>query len=378
MIVVPTNQLEPGDVLAKPICSASGVILLDTGTVLTEAYIRRLRMLKIGYASLSTSQEQPQGRRRISGVSASAGREWVLPDIARMKENAAVRKEAVSAAEQFVSTMQGLSQIRLPVPEEKFRKRFRDIIGDILSNRSLAEEFGVIYQTDEQLFRQALQVTMCANMIGSVRQYDPEELAQLTLGSLFSDIGMTRLPVDLTKSQRELSEAERRRLRSHTTEGYRILSAVQGVPPESAKVALQHHERYHGGGYPFGLRQNEIAEFAQIVGISDVFNALLSSRYHRKAYTIEEATEYLFAAGNYEFDLSLIHTYLQHLTVYPPGTHVIMNNGQTAYVVNSADRPPLRPVVQVYREADGSAIASPYLIDLEQHPYLAILRRVAP
>ncbi len=376
MIVVPTNQLAPGDVLAKAILSSSGIVLLDAGTVLTEAYIRRLRMLQIESVTLKPSSSDFRKIQQTSGKFDMNVADWVMPDIGRMKDNHASRHEAVKAVEQFAVTLQGLSQIKLPVPEEKFRKQFRDMLGDIVANRAFAEELNVMYQTDELLFRQALQVTMCASVIGSVRHYDPNHLYHLTLGSLFSDVGMTRLPSDLTKVTRELTDAERKKVRAHTSEGYRILNGMHGVPLESAKVALQHHERYHGSGYPLGLKQQEISEYAQIVGISDVFNALLSSRYHRKAYAIEEATEYLFAAGNYEFDLSLIHTYLQHLTVYPPGTHVIMNSGQTAYVVNATARPVLRPVVQIYREADGSTIASPYLVDLEQHPYLAILRRV--
>lgn len=362
--------------MAKPIYSSTGVVLLDAGTVLTEAYIRRLRLLQIEQVTLRRTNDEFWRVHRNSGAFDLSQEDWVLPEIARMKEDTVSRNEAVKAVEQFAQSMEGLSQIKLPVSEEKFRKQLRDMLGDITANRTFAEELAVMYKTDDLLFQQALQVTMCANVIGAARQYDPNELYNLTLGSMFSDIGMTRLPNDLTKVTRELNDVERRKVHAHTMEGYRILASMKGVPLDSAKVALQHHERYNGGGYPLGLKQQEISEFAQIVGISDVVNALMSSRYHRKAYSIEEATEYLFAAGNYEFDLSLIHTYLQHLTVYPAGTHVIMNSGQTAYVVNTGDRPVLRPVVQIYREADGSTIASPYLVDLEQQPYLAILRRV--
>jgi HD-GYP domain-containing protein (c-di-GMP phosphodiesterase class II) len=377
MIEIPVKQLKSGDVLAKAIVSPNGVILLDAGTVLTDAYIRRLRMHKIQRVFVSPGDSlHPQGQQGQSASSKNPMDEWVLPDIARMKENDQSRKQAVKAAESFADKMQGLAKIKLPVPEEAFRKQFRDMIGSIVSNRAFAEELSVILQTDKLLFQHALQVSMCSSIIGAVRQMDPDRLYELLLGALFSDIGMTRLPSDLTKVTRELTDVERQRVRGHTTEGYRILGKMKDVPESSAKVALQHHERYHGDGYPYGLKKNEISEFAQIVGIADVFNALLSSRYHRKAYAIEEAMEYLFAAGNFEFDLSLILTYLQHLTFYPVGTHVLMNNGQIGYVVETANRPALRPVVQIYREADGSAIASPYLIDLEQHPYLAILKRV--
>src|SRR5690606_15304990 len=111
-----------------------------------------------------------------SGKSTDASADWVLPDIARMKDNHASREEAVKALEQFAVKPQGLSQIKLPVPEEKFRAQFRSMLGDIAADRLFAEELSVMYQTDDLLFRQALQVTMCASVIGAVRDYDPDEL----------------------------------------------------------------------------------------------------------------------------------------------------------------------------------------------------------
>jgi HD-GYP domain-containing protein (c-di-GMP phosphodiesterase class II) len=373
---VPVTNLMSGDVLAKPIYSRNGVVLLDAGTVLTDSYIQRLRLLDIDRVSLRLTRGSLW---TDSGASDSFDMEesdWQIPDIARLKDDEKSRKEAVQAAVDFTDTMRGLERISLPVPQESFRQQFKEIIREIVSQRELSEELSVMLQSDSLLFQQALQVTMCAVVIGTARKYDSAQLYNLTLGSLFSDVGMTRLPLDLTKVTRELTESERMKVRSHTIEGYRILNKMKDFPLESAKVALQHHERYRGEGYPYGLKTLEISEFAQIVGIADVYNALVSSRHHRKAYAIEEATEYLFAAGNYEFDLSLVQTYLRHLTIYPVSTQVLMNSGQTAFVVETANRPVLRPVVQIYLEADGSVIPSPYLVDLEQHPYLAILRRI--
>lgn len=373
---VPVSNLVRGDVLAKPIFSRNGVVLLDAGTVLTDTYIQRLRRLEIDRVSLRLAKGSlwtDSGTRENFDMSES---DWELPDIARFKNDDNLRKDAVKAVVEFAESMRGLDRITLPIPQDKFKKQFRDMMNEIVSNREYSEELGVMLQTDPLLFQQAMHVTLCAGVIGTARNYDPSQLYQLTLGSVFTDLGMTRLPTDLTKVTRELTEAERIKVRSHTVEGYRILTKMKGVSLEAAKIALQHHERYRGEGYPYGLKNGEISEFAQIVGIADVYNALISSRHHRESYEAEEATEYLFAAGNYDFDLSLIQTYLRHLTLYPIKSSVMLSNGQTAYVVDTTNRPILRPVVQIYREADGSAIPSPYLVDLEQHPYLAIVRRL--
>ncbi len=376
MIEVAVTQVVSGDVLAKPVYSRNGIVLLDAGITLTDHYIQRLKNLNIDRVSLRLRRGALWSDSAVQKNFELSPKDWTLPDIARMKEDAASRKEAVEAAVEFAETMRGLDRIALPIPKDKFQKSFRDTIRQIVSNREFAEELSVMLQTDPLLYQQALQVTMISSAIGTAMKYDSDQVYKLTLGSFFSDIGMTRLPTDLTKVARELTESERLKVRRHTTEGYKILSKMKQVPLESAKVALQHHERYRGEGYPFGLKAGEISEFAQIVGLADVYNALISPRHHRKAFSTEEALEYLFAAGNYEFDLKLVQTYLRHLNVYPVSAHVLLNNGQSAYVVETANRPFLRPVVQVYREADGSSIASPYLVDLEQHPQLAILRKL--
>ncbi|TJY41914.1 HD domain-containing protein [Cohnella pontilimi] len=361
---VPITHLVSGDVLSRPVYARSGAVMLEAGTVLTEAYINRLKLLNIQRVFLRLKRTPLQEP------------EWVMPDINSIKNDENARMDAVQTAVGFAESPGRLESISPPIAIDKFRDLYRDLIGEIVSNRQFAEEMGVMLRTDPLLFRQALQVSMYAGIIGTAKNFDSAQMYELTLGALFSDIGMTRLPTDLIKLGRELTEAERLMVRRHTTEGYRILTKIKGMPLESAKVALQHHERYRGEGYPFGLTQKEISEFAQIVGLSDVYNALISPRHYRKAYAPEEATEYLFASGNYEFELSLIQTFLRHHRVYPASTVVQLSNGQTAYVVDTMNRPLLRPVVQIIREADGSAVPSPYLVDLEKEPYLAILRRI--
>lgn len=108
---------------------------------------------------------------------------------------------------------------------------------------------------------------------------------------------MTRMPRSLIRAKRRLSQEERKTLENHAIEGYRIMMALDGVSTESAKCALLHHERYDGSGYPVRMSGGEIPEMAQMVAMADVFDALTSPRYHRQAYTENEAIEFLFGAG---------------------------------------------------------------------------------
>lgn len=376
MRIVATSELEHGDVLARAVHSVTGLVMLEAGTILTEKYINRLKTLNIKSVHLKVPEAGFRADRNTGAGGSRPGRpvepSLVLPDINRMKNNDKARMEAVKQATDFTGSLLMQDRLVLPLQEDAFRRKLRDTMLEITSQREFAEELGVMMQTDQLLFEQALNVLLCSNVIGTAQNYDPVKLYELSLGSLFCDIGMTRLPMEITKVNRPLTEAEMKLVRQHTTEGYRVLKGMKNVPISAAQVALLHHERYRGEGYPLGVKKDAIPEFAQIAGLADVYNALVSPRHHRKSHDPGEATEYLFASGNYDFDLSIIQVFLRHLTLYPVSSLVRLSTGQVAMVTVTAGRPINRPIVQIYTEADGTVVKVPYTLDLAQENNIVI------
>jgi HD-GYP domain-containing protein (c-di-GMP phosphodiesterase class II) len=307
------------------------------------------------------------------GRSVSADLLWLSPDIDRLKNDDKAREEAVKRVKDFAEISLFQEQIVLPIAENKFREQFRDIVMEITSQKAFAEELGVIMLTDTLLFEQALHVTLSSIILGTAQGFDISKLYELSVGAMFCDIGMTRLPTDLTKINRELNESELAIMRQHTNEGFRVLKSMKEAPASSATCALLHHERYRGSGYPLAVSHESIPEFAQIVGIADVYNALISPRHHRNSYEPGEALEYLFASGNYEFNISLVQVFLQNLTIYPVSTLVKLSSGQIARVMETAGRPIQRPVVEVFCESNGSVAKSPYVLDLQEHSHIVIV-----
>jgi len=372
MRIVGVSELEAGDVLERPVNGNNGIVMLEAGTVLTEQYISRLKALRIKTVYLA-NDSKVEVARPSTGKMDMPPDTWNHPNIDELKNDQASRREAVKAVQDFAVKELMLEQVVLPFPDANFRQQFREILTEISSQPVFAEELGVMISTDRLLFEHALNVTLCANIIGTAQQYDSSKLYDLSLGALFCDIGMTRLPAGLTKVNRELDDAELALLRQHTNEGYRVLKGIKEVPISSAQCALLHHERYRGSGYPIGMMNDKIPEFAQIVAIADVYNALGSPRHHRNAYGPIETIEYLFASGNYDFDWDLIKSFLRHLVVYPVSTRVRLSSGQLATVMETENRPIQRPLVQVYCESDGKAPILPYLMDLQEHMNVVIV-----
>lgn len=362
-------ELKPGNVLAKAIRRPGGPVILENGTRLTARYIEKLQQLGIQFVYIETGIKV----NRPSSPRSSAVKRSQAPEAAvSRKIEAEARKQACDDVIRFAESDHAMRSVFIPSFEERFWRLFRTVLLEIVNDREIAEELAVLRQTDRFLFDHSLRVAMYASMVGVSKNYDFSRLRDLTVGALLFDIGMTRLPPELIKSRRKLSEAEMQHLRQHTTLGYQVLRGIKSISEESAKCALLHHERYRGEGYPYGLKHDAIPEFAQIVAIADVYDALLSPRHHRKAYTPTEAVEYLFASGNYEFDLELVQRFVRHISVYPVQSVVRLSSGQIGVVSMMGGGLNHRPVVRIIREADGTRVAAPYEIDLSRRTDLVI------
>lgn len=124
---------------------------------------------------------------------------------------------------------------------------------------------------------------------------DPRFAERLRIASAFHDIGKIVIPTDLLRKSGSYTPEERKIVEDHTLYGANILEEAIVRHPENEilktcyEVALYHHERFDGSGYPYGLQGEEIPLSARIVAVADVFNALTSVRHYRPAYSLDEA-----------------------------------------------------------------------------------------
>jgi HD-GYP domain-containing protein (c-di-GMP phosphodiesterase class II) len=131
-----------------------------------------------------------------------------------------------------------------------------------------------------------------------------------------------------------------------------------------AQVAWQEHERWNGQGYPRGLKGDQIHEYARIIGIVDIFDALISPRPYRQRRLPHEAIRELLIAEKATFSGQIIKALIQQFSLFPLGTMVRLNTGEIGAVTQLNAHYPLRPVVTINHGADGSAMVSPKAIDL--------------
>ena len=137
---------------------------------------------------------------------------------------------------------------------------------------------------------------------------DKKQLTALEFGSLLHDIGKIGVPDAILRKPAKLSETEWVRMREHPLHGQQILREIAFLEG-AARVVAQHHERWDGSGYPFGLRAYEIDLNARIFAVADAFDAMISDRVYRRGRSYEAAAEELQAWSGRQFDPEVVEAF---------------------------------------------------------------------
>ncbi|HUA09946.1 MAG TPA: HD domain-containing phosphohydrolase [Candidatus Acidoferrales bacterium] len=147
---------------------------------------------------------------------------------------------------------------------------------------------------------------MCA-ALGRTIGLPSEECRQLLLAAPMHDIGKVSTPDAILLKPGKLTDDEMAIMREHTTAGYEILKNSKSAMLQlAAEIALTHHERYDGGGYPRGLRGNDIPLGGRLCSLVDVFDALTSKRPYKEAWPIDEAIANVRGCAGTQFDPEVV------------------------------------------------------------------------
>jgi HD-GYP domain-containing protein (c-di-GMP phosphodiesterase class II) len=238
-------------------------------------------------------------------------------------------------------------------------------------------------QYDANLFAHAVNVCVFALIIGKSQGFDKSRLECLGVGAVLHDIGKLRLPRNLLRKRGVYTVQERQLVRQHPLLGVAVLRAARGIHEECRRIVLEHHERIDGSGYPAGLRGLAISPLSEIVGIVDMYDAMLSGREGRPLLPPAQAIKELYKYGmKGHCDRGWIERTIRCLGIYPVGSLVELNTGERGVVlaVNPVDA--LRPIVKVVWDAAGHTYAAPTLVDLaarlEHAQERTILRALDP
>ncbi|HNA48169.1 MAG: HD domain-containing protein [Nitrospira sp.] len=223
-----------------------------------------------------------------------------------------------------------------------------------------------------------INVGILATKVGIGLGYYGVELHRLAVAGLLHDIGIFAVPQQLLTKAGRLTAEERTLVEQHPRLGSEVIRRVGTEYGWLAEVVLQAHERGKGQGYPHRLKGREINELAQIIGLVDIFDALVSPRPYRRRLLPHEAVRELLTTERTAFPREIMKALVEQLSVYPLGTRVRLSSGQEGVVVRITARYPSRPVLRITSTETAAPSEPPHLLDLSLLPHVSVVDTVEP
>jgi HD-GYP domain len=274
------EKLKSGMKLARTIYSPEGLILVREGTAITDHIIAKLKQLGLPAAYISTSEGEtiPEPVSELTRV-----------DLIK----------SLSKLDNEVRSGQNANLLASKQP-------LYDLVDEIVCNHRNLIGLTDIRLRKDYIYGHSVNVCIIAVKIGINMSYNQLKLADLAVGALFHDLGMTKIPLEVLDKIGGLTDAELKLIHSHPEEGYSILRQNPSIAASSAHVAYQHHERYNGTGYPRGLAGEAIHEFARITAVADVYDSMTTERLYRHAKNPTEAMDFIRTNRGIEFDPEVV------------------------------------------------------------------------
>src|SRR3989338_7011292 len=233
---------------------------------------------------------------------------------------------AVRSADEIYRELSDLMRLVLsqttknePIDIALVRRKIDTLIDGLESNDlNLRRLMDVSAAGEDYLITHSVNVCILSLKVGRGLKYKKEQLEDLGIGAFLHDIGMVKVRKDILYERRKLYTAEYEEVKKHAEDGVEILKNVPGINQDILAAVGEHQERADGSGYPRRLTLENINEYARIVGLADVYDALTHSRPYREALTpFENAVLRQIVSSRHLFDPYILKVFLELLTKHP-------------------------------------------------------------
>ena len=388
MIRVDLSNVSPGTRLAKPIYNEKGAVWLKAGTELTDRYLTLLRLR--GVAAVFV-EEPATADVVVREALAEATRTEATAAVADLVSGLAPALDEIGGDERelahWLETTGGRRTVRNALAPGRVASAAQRLVSDVMS-ATFASALVSPKDRDGYVLSHAVDVATIAVTIGKLLYLPRQSLVSLARGCLLMDVGLAMIDPEILNKPGPLTASERYTIQTHPQLGYELLRVLQPSEILANTIALQHHERQDGRGYPRALSGNnkihasafdrdrgEIAHLAEIAAVADVYDALCSNRPQRPALPPEQVVATLRRIGGTHLNRAIVEEFLRNVPVYPVGLSVYVfgpNFGPYRGVVARVNRARLdRPVVRVFQNSRGAEVA-PFEVDLAEATGLSI------
>jgi putative nucleotidyltransferase with HDIG domain len=259
-----------------------------------------------------------------------------------------------------------LDDIRLggAINTEQARHTVNECVHSVIRHPDALLWMSKMRDENEYTAEHCLNVCILAIAFGRQLGMAENELENLGMCGLLHDVGKMKIPSAILDKPDTLTPSEMRIMMGHTVHGRNLLLSSRGIYTGAIDVALSHHERIDGAGYPRQLAGNSISRFSKIIAIVDAYDAMTAERCYQAARTSTEAIKVIYKDRGSHFDEQLALKFLQTVGLYPVGSIVELYSGEIGMVIEANPRFRHLPRIVMLRDKEKTPLPKESILDL--------------
>ena len=337
--LIKTRSATPGMKIDQAIIDRLGRVLVARGSVINEYVIDSLLKLGVMNIYVQDGEAEPDDDKIVISKAAEKQIEKLYTeDRSKLQLSDSVRKR-VAEGIQFI-----YSGDMSPEVSDATASITNDLLDAIDSNNAIAIDITALKTSDEYTFKHSVDVATISMILAKQQGLSRQQIYEIGVSGLLHDVGKTKVPLEILNKPGRLDEEEFAVMKQHSVFSYRMVQANPNFSNEVALAALQHHEKINGSGYPMGVNEEQITPYAKILSVADIYDALVTERPYKPAFTQRDAVEMIMSM-THELDMTAMKSFLESMILYPVGSIVELSNGEKAKVVCNSPHYILRPTV---------------------------------
>lgn len=272
------DDVVSGQILASDVTTPKGQLIASKGKVLNAQLLLHMKFYHIDYIYVEDQQvEEPKIQPEDEFLQDTMS--WKLR---HSKEFEEFKNSYNDNVEELKSVLSDFFNRQKPLVQEELLNGTKEIFAKDNTNISILNMMLNMREIDDSTYAHCVNVAVTSRVLGMWANLSPEDLDVLTVAGLCHDIGKSVIPNDILNKPGKLTDEEFETMKKHPLIGYELLK-TQNIDQRIKNAALQHHEKFDGSGYPFGLKGEDIDDIAAIITIADIYDAMTAKRVYRDA-----------------------------------------------------------------------------------------------
>jgi putative nucleotidyltransferase with HDIG domain len=320
-------QVSIGDRLLNDVFNSYGLQLIAAGTLLQKSDIEKLYAHHVDYVDIVPRSD-----------TATADGDTFSPIYDERQ------------LDSFHSAVGGIKGLFESVREEgklsedEVNRSFDPLIDNFQQEKDIVSMLLVLNSKDDYTYQHSVQVGMLSYYLAKWSGLSEADALHAGKAGYLHDIGKSQIDSAILQKPSSLTEEEFAEIKKHPIYGHDIL-VDSFDDPALALVALQHHERFDGSGYPYGISGADIHPLTKIVTVADVYSAMISTRVYRKKRDMLYVLRELYRMSFGELDPNAVHVFISHMIPNFIGKTITLSDGRKGTIVMTNPHDYFRPLV---------------------------------